>query len=809
MTLDYLVKLSVAAVLPALAAMVIYVIGKYTKAKDMSYAAKQICVGIIFGFFAILGTEFGIPINGAQLNCRDASVLIGGLMFGGPAGIIAGLIGGVERWIAVAWGVGTYTRIACSISTVIAGVIAALVRKFMFDNKKPTWGVSLSIGLAVEVFHLTMIFITNVSDAVNAIKVVKAITLPMVIANGLSVMLAAILISAVLHEDRTPLFKKRSDTPVFQTIQSGILAVVFTAILLCSLFIYQLEDNMAYADIRSAMKTTIGEVSSDLQLRISNTMIERCQLINKVVETGKYNLYDLAARFGVNEIYLINKEGIIENGTLKKNVGYDMADGEQSAEFLCLLDGVTQFVQDFGPMSSDPDVERKFAGIATSYGFLQISLDAEGLSELVSNQIDDLAMNRHISAKGYVAIMDNSGQLVSASSDFPYMDLQLDSLLSAAETGAGHMFEYSLHGVGYYCRYEIAESYYIFTLYPVSESKLQRDLTIYLTIYLLVLVFVAIYVVLYMIIKKLVVNQIVKIAQSLSDISQGNLNEVINVRSNREFNSLSDDINRTVDTLKRYIREAAARIDEELEMATRIQESVLPTVTGALARRKEFEIFAKMDPAKEVGGDFYDFYLTGENELNIMIADVSGKGIPAAMFMMRSKSILRELSETGAAVSSILSSGNNILCDGNDTGMFVTVWQCRLHLDTGLLEFCSAGHNPPVHGHQGVFDYVRQKSGLVMAGIEDVRYKEAILKLEPGDILLLYTDGVVEATDADDNLYGEERLLKVLNSCQFDTMEELLTVVRADVDTFVGDAPQFDDLTMVAVRFNGPEGKYV
>lgn len=187
-------SISVAAALPAIAAVAIYLLDKNTKLGKMNPKAKQIIIGFIFGCLAILGTEWGIPYKvGAQLNCRDAAVLVAGLMFGGPAGIIAGLMGGIERFIAVAWGVGRYTRIACSLSTMIAGFYAAALRKYMFEDKKPTWLLSFAIGIVMEVFHLTMVFITNVNTAEKAMEVVMTLTIPMLLANGLSVMVLSLI----------------------------------------------------------------------------------------------------------------------------------------------------------------------------------------------------------------------------------------------------------------------------------------------------------------------------------------------------------------------------------------------------------------------------------------------------------------------------------------------------------------------------------------------------------------------------------------------------------------------------------------
>ncbi len=215
-----------------------------------------------------------------------------------------------------------------------------------------------------------------------------------------------------------------------------------------------------------------------------------------------------------------------------------------------------------------------------------------------------------------------------------------------------------------------------------------------------------------------------------------------------------------------------------------------------------------MDPAKEVGGDFYDFYITQSDTLHFLIADVSGKGIPAAMFMMRAKTELKSLTEADIPLAEVFTNGNEALCEGNDAGMFVTAWQGSVDLQNGILHYVNAGHNPPLVRHgDGKFEYLRSKAGFVLAGMDGVRYKTQEWQLEKGDVIFLYTDGVTEATNASTELFGEERLLEAINRSEFTSMEELCAIMKKEVDAFVGDAPQFDDITMLAFRYIGQEDK--
>ena len=213
-----------------------------------------------------------------------------------------------------------------------------------------------------------------------------------------------------------------------------------------------------------------------------------------------------------------------------------------------------------------------------------------------------------------------------------------------------------------------------------------------------------------------------------------------------------------------------------------------------------------MTPAKEVGGDFYDFFLIDSDHLCMVIADVSGKGVPAALFMMASRIILANNAKMGKSPSQILTDTNAAICSNNREDMFVTVWLGILELSTGKLIASNAGHEyPALMQADGKFELYKDKHGFVIGGMDGVRYKEYEMQLRPGAKLFLYTDGVPEATDANDELFGTDRMLEALNSDLGAKPEDILKNVRAAVDGFVKDAEQFDDLTMLCIDYKGPE----
>lgn len=309
------------------------------------------------------------------------------------------------------------------------------------------------------------------------------------------------------------------------------------------------------------------------------------------------------------------------------------------------------------------------------------------------------------------------------------------------------------------------------------------------------------------------INAIAKAAQEYaadkqSGVEEGDHFSMLNIRTGDEIENLNlimadmeRDLTEYEENLKKITSEKE-RIATELSLATRIQADMLPNIYPAFPERPEFDIYASMDPAKEVGGDFYDFFLIDDDHLCLIIADVSGKGVPAALFMMASKIILSHNAMTGKSPAQILTDTNTTICANNREEMFVTAWLGILELSTGKLTASNAGHEfPAIKKPDGAFELVKDKHSFVIGGMEGVRYKEYTLDLEPGSKLFLYTDGVPEATDAQNELFGTERMLAALNECPEGTPEQLLKTVRLAVDSFVQESEQFDDLTMLSIEY--------
>ena len=251
---------------------------------------------------------------------------------------------------------------------------------------------------------------------------------------------------------------------------------------------------------------------------------------------------------------------------------------------------------------------------------------------------------------------------------------------------------------------------------------------------------------------------------------------------------------------------AIAMTERDLALATRIQADMLPNIFPAFPEKEEFDIHASMNPAKEVGGDFYDFFFVDENHLGIVMADVSGKGVPAALFMMISMTLIKNNALSGKSPSVVLEDTNNQICANNREEMFVTAWFGVLDIESGKLVAANAGHEfPIIKSPNGKFEIYKDKHGFVIGGMEGMKYQEYESYLKPGSMLFLYTDGVPEATNSQNEQFGVERTVEALNDNPDRSPEEMLKAVYDSVNEFVGDAPQFDDLTMLCVKYNGKQ----
>ena len=306
---------------------------------------------------------------------------------------------------------------------------------------------------------------------------------------------------------------------------------------------------------------------------------------------------------------------------------------------------------------------------------------------------------------------------------------------------------------------------------------------------------------------KRITDPLNRLEEDVKEISQGNFDRRTQVDTNDEIGNLARSFNQMSASLQNYIEDLKAvtakeeRIASELSVATKIQANMLPNALPVFPDHQEFDLAAMMRPAKEVGGDFYDYFRIDDTHLGLVVADVSGKGVPAALFMVIAKTLIKNRALMGGSPAQILAFVNNQLCENNELQMFVTAWLGIVDLTTGLLTAANAGHEYPAIKRAGKrFELLKDKHGFVLAGMEDISYQDYTILLAPGDMLYLYTDGVPEATNAAEELYGTGRMLDALNRKPEIGCKQMLTQVETGIDQFVKDAPQFDDITMLCFQ---------
>ena len=373
--------------------------------------------------------------------------------------------------------------------------------------------------------------------------------------------------------------------------------------------------------------------------------------------------------------------------------------------------------------------------------------------------------------------------------------LSTDYYMGSGEVGYARFAEMG------YVRLARSGSYQMMVALPNSAVYAYRTTILVIVSLIFLVIIVTMYVQASVLLREVVVKGFERTNEVLGRITRGDLDSVVDVDSSIEFRHLSNGINSTVGSLKDSLEKTKEAIERELETARAIQESALPSTFPPFPEIEAFDIFASMDAAKEVGGDFYDFFLIDEHTLGFLIADVSGKGIPASLFMMAAKTEIGNYMQAGLSLSEAIGTANAHLSTGNDADMFVTVWAATLDFETGELTYVNAGHNPPLLRHEGTWEWLRDRTGPVMGALDMAQFRSKTRMLVPGDEILLYTDGVTEACDPDYALFGEERLERLLKANACEHPRGLVGIVSEELEVWANGAEQSDDITMVALEY--------
>ena len=348
--------------------------------------------------------------------------------------------------------------------------------------------------------------------------------------------------------------------------------------------------------------------------------------------------------------------------------------------------------------------------------------------------------------------------------------------------------------------------------YILDMSEVRAYLNSFLINMLLIsFAIIAITIILYIFfVRKMVTKPVGKLTAFTQEITKTGMfeNQHIDIKTGDEIESLSQSFNFMLAELENYIANLSKvtaekeRIGAELDIAKHIQASMLPCIFPAFPERKEFDIYATMEPAKEVGGDFYDFFMVDDTHLAIVMADVSGKGVPAALFMVIGKTLIKDHTTPGRDLGKVFTEVNQLLCESNSEELFITAFEGVLDLVTGEFVYVNAGHEMPfICKAGGDFEPYKIRAGFVLAGMEGMKYRAGSTRLEPGDKIFQYTDGVTEATNLKNELYGMNRLGAILKKVKGGTPNDILPAIKKDIDEFVGDADQFDDITMLCLEY--------
>ena len=529
-------------------------------------------------------------------------------------------------------------------------------------------------------------------------------------------------------------------------------------------------------------KDKASSLGYDERIKLYRELIMNCpeyKLNNDILERLKQD-------FDVDEVTITNSDGIMVSSIPAEYIGYDMTSRDQSNEFVQkLITGKdNEYVQN--PMPNGY-LKRIFQYVGVrrqdNKGFVQIGYSPQRLEEAekladIYNISKDFRIGNHGKLKITKSIDDkNAVDLLNGESQ---------KTISKEVDGKASLCVYRKYG-----------DLVLRASLPEDEMFLSRNTVVQSMAIAYFVLFSIVYVLISLLLQKVVIRGIYSVNDSLNKITDGDLNETVKVHNTEEFDVLSNGINTTVNALKKAIEAESKRIDAELEIGRTIQKSVLP---DDFPDNDKYTIYATMDTAKEVGGDFYDFFAIDKTHNAMLVADVSGKGITAALFMMNAKALIKELILSGKEPAIAIKEANLELCENNKARMFLTLFLAILDTDTGIMTCVNAGHNPPLLNHNGVWEYLIIKHSMALGVSNKVRFTEVEVKLDHNDSFFLYTDGVTEAQNINQELYGEKRLKEFLTN-QDNNPKTVLPAIREELKAFAGEAPQSDDITMIMGLF--------
>ena len=576
--------------------------------------------------------------------------------------------------------------------------------------------------------------------------------------------------------------------------QKWLFLLVVLAFLATFAASWHLHSYLAELSAVDMLESTLSEVSRKINITEHNlktvmhlsdsAALAKTRAFAQMIASDPSILHDtekldtIRKKLDVDELHVSDEKGVLMwSVSFNKSLnyrGYDMNSKTQSAAFMpALTDKNFELVQP-PQLNGSFNILFQYVGVARidKPGIVQIGYRPERVIEAQHlAEVKQIEKDTHIGTNGTLHITESSG----FPADYKKVIRTNDSLQLSVAAG----------------------KYLLTAELPEEEMYVSRDSILKVLIIGNLVLFGVIFLLVSHLLQKVVINGIYNVNDSLKEITSGNLEQQVSVSTTTEFCTLSNGINTMVSALKKAIENEAKRLDAELEMGRMIQTSVLPVdFTG----NERYQLHAGMFTAREVGGDFYDFFAIDKDHLAILIADVSGKGITAALYMMTAKTLLKELIQKHP-VAEAFEIANQELCKNNKAHMFLTAFAGVIDLKTGVMTCVNAGHNPPVLKHaDGTAEYLKIKHSLVLSASRKARYTAVDLQMQKDDKIILYTDGVTEAMNCSKKLFGEERLLQTISSNNV-SPKEIVHLIRSEVSNFAGSEPQSDDITLLVMEY--------
>jgi len=546
---------------------------------------------------------------------------------------------------------------------------------------------------------------------------------------------------------------------------------------------------------------------SDALILLKAKMLAKLIYYDSSIISSQSKLEQTRKFLKLDEIYILDKKGRLIASSPRVFKGFDMKNITPSQSFFDVLSNNNfQYVQEITRKGVNKIPFQYAAVSADNTRIIQVGVKVDRFQKLFdSADIKNITGEFRVGTSGDILVYRDKKLITPPDNIKGANEKTLEYLISNIEKSK-RKHSITIDKVNYFALVEKWEDYVFIGLLPKSEMFSQRNAILSYFVIISILILVIVYTILTILIKKEVIEGIYKINDSLKKITEGDLEEKVTVSNTPEFEDLSNGINMTVEALKNVVDSEARRILTELKLAKDIQMSSLPNIFPPFPDSTEFDVYALMETAKEVGGDFYDFFFTDADHLAFLVADVSGKGIPAAMFMMTTKTLLHNLAHSGLPPEKVFNEANRRICTTNEKGLFVTVFFGLLKLSTGELHCVNAGHNPPLlMRNNGNYEYLRIPPCLVLGGMEGAKYKSYKISLKEGDRIILYTDGVTESMNSKDELYGEKRLVNFVNKDEIkkSEIEECLKLVKEDAKKFSGNVSQTDDMALLLLEYHG------